>query len=109
MSQEFKNLQKEIHELAKEKGWWIGNEIPEKLLMIHSEVTEAVECFRDNFMEYIDSPLYGKPVGYPIELADIVIRVMDLAEENMIDLWKMIKIKHEYNKTRLYRHGNKKV
>lgn len=104
----FKELQEEIHSLAKEKGWWENSNIPEKLLMIHSEVSEAVECYRLDAIEYTDK-LYNKPFGYPTELADIVIRVMDLAENSKIDLFEMIKIKHEYNKTRPYRHGGKKI
>jgi NTP pyrophosphatase (non-canonical NTP hydrolase) len=98
MSQEFKDLQKEIHSLAQEKGWWIDDKISDKLLMIHSEVSEAVDCYRCGDMD-----------DFPIELADIVIRVMDLAERNCIDLWEVINTKHEYNKTRSYRHGGKKI
>lgn len=110
MSQEFKDLQKEIYSLAEKKGWWIDDNIPNKLLMIHSEVSETVECYRDGNMEMIRKLINGnKPEGYPIELADIVIRIMDLAERGGIDLWEMILIKHKYNKTRPYRHGNKKL
>lgn len=116
MSQEFKELQKEIHSLAESKGWWEKDNIAEKLLMIYFEVSEAVECFRDGNMEISRMPkatsiinkTVHKPIGYPIELADIVIRVMDLAEAAGIDLWEMIKIKHEYNETRPYKHEKKK-
>jgi len=49
----------------------------------------------------------GKPEGEAIELADAVIRIMDYCEFVGIDLEQAIQLKHEYNKTRPYRHGNK--
>lgn len=39
------------------------------------------------------------------ELADAVIRIMDLAEYMQIDLYKHILLKHWYNKQREYKHG----
>jgi NTP pyrophosphatase (non-canonical NTP hydrolase) len=50
-----------------------------------------------------------KPEGFPSELADIMIRVMDLAEGMGVDLGKEILEKHEYNKTRPYKHGGKRA
>jgi NTP pyrophosphatase (non-canonical NTP hydrolase) len=48
-----------------------------------------------------------KPIGFASELADVVIRVMDLAEAMGIDLEREILLKHEYNLTREHRHGGK--
>ena len=93
----FKELQKQIGENAKAHGWWENRTIPEALLMIHAEVSEAVESYR------------RYSTDFPEELADIVIRVLDFAEEQGIDLYKEIISKHEYNKTREYRHGNKRI
>ena len=45
----------------------------------------------------------------PEELADAVIRIFDLAGFLCIDLEKYIDQKHEYNRGRPYRHGNKVV
>lgn len=107
------------HDLAKEKGWHDVPRSPlEALCLIHSEISEACEEYR--------KPLYGptaiyrsfvpptevdgpraKPEGFPIELADAVIRIADLCGELGIDLEEAIRIKHEYNKTRPYRHGKK--
>jgi len=95
---EINKISKEIHELSQSKGWWESDNIPEKLLMIHAEVSEAVEAYRiddeDNFNE---------------ELADIAIRVFDLASALEIDLEKEILDKHNFNKTRTHRHGGKKL
>ena len=51
----------------------------------------------------------GKMEGVPSELADIVIRVLDLAEYYGIDMGEAIAQKHAYNLTRPYKHGGKKL
>lgn len=53
--------------------------------------------------------LQPKPEGFGIELADAVIRIGDLAARMGIDLSAAIVLKHEYNKTRPHRHGNKRA
>jgi len=50
-----------------------------------------------------------KPEGIPIELADCIIRILDYCAYTGIDIDKAIQIKHEYNKTRPYRHGGKAI
>ena len=49
-----------------------------------------------------------KPEGVAVELADCVIRILDYCGHAGIDIEEAIRIKHEYNKTRPYRHGGKK-
>nr|WP_244990372.1 MazG-like family protein [Clostridium algidicarnis] len=70
------------------------NAIATRLMLIVSEVSEALEGLRkddrDNFKE---------------ELADIVIRTCDLAGGLDIDLEAEILNKMEKNKNRLYKHG----
>jgi NTP pyrophosphatase (non-canonical NTP hydrolase) len=57
----------------------------------------------------VPTGLCKKPEGIPSELADIVIRVLDIAARKGIDIEKAILEKHEYNKTRPYKHGGKKI
>lgn len=83
--------------------------IMECLVLIHSEVSEAVEILRDNkkslLQEWVDEN--GKPEGFGFELADIVIRVFALAGYLDIPLEELILRKMAYNETRPHRHGKK--
>ena len=94
-----KQWQKETHKNAIKHGWYDGPErqVPELLCLIHSEVSEALEAYRDH-----NTPLFRE------ELADVAIRLFDMAEFLKIDLEKEIERKHEINKARPYRHGGKR-
>lgn len=96
------------HDTAVDKGWWEGERsIPECLALIHAEVSEALEEYRDGSISWsIDGT---KPVGFATELADVCIRVFDLAGKLGIPLGEVIQAKMEYNATRPHRHGGKKA
>ena len=95
-----KEAQKEIHGIAVSKGWYANSalNLPEALCLIHSELSEALEKYRMGY----------DPSGPVIatELADVIIRTLDLAEYLNIDMEDIIRKKMDYNKTRRYRHGN---
>lgn len=111
-----------------------GVPVMSKLMLICTEVAEAAEVFRDakkfpslrecyvvypatpwpvvyddNLIKGVDGEAIPprKPEGFGSELADIVIRVFDLAEDMGIDLATEIKRKMRYNESRPYRHGGK--
>ncbi len=106
------DIQKMVHENSLDKGFWEGLEeltvdgIGMKLALIHSEVSEALEDVRVNKLKtYIQDN--GKPCGFSSELADVVIRIFDLAEKMGINMEEEILLKHKFNVTRPYRHGGK--
>ena len=78
----------------------------EKMLLIVSEIAEALEEFRigRGLAEiYFSAEL--KPEGIPIEIADAVIRIFDFCEANNIDLEDALAIKMSYNERRPFKHG----
>jgi NTP pyrophosphatase (non-canonical NTP hydrolase) len=121
-----KETQQRVHTMAISKGWWPDfgiidhQRIAVALALIHSEVSEALEEVRDDNLEAywvtptgerIDSrdeaPPDAKPEGLPVELADVVIRCMDLAGALGIDLEQSIADKVAYNANRKHRHGGR--
>lgn len=90
--------QKAIWLNADNHGWHNPTcDLPTDLLLIHSEVSEACEALRN-----------GDMAGAEEELADVIIRVLHVAEKNGFDMEKAVWDKHKKNIERPYRHGNKK-
>ena len=102
------DLQKEVHETAISKGWYAEpRTFGDLIALVHSELSEALEAFRETGKVDWTVSTSGKPEGAAIELADAVIRILDTAEHYGIDLQKMLFLKTEYNRCRSYRHGDK--
>lgn len=49
----------------------------------------------------------AKPEGYPVELADAMIRILDEFDRYGMDAESVIRLKMDYNTTRSFRHGGK--
>lgn len=50
-----------------------------------------------------------KPEGIAVEMADCIIRILDWCAHEGIDIDAIMREKNEYNKTRPYRHGGKRI
>jgi len=119
---DIKQTSKEIHENAIDKGFWSeGQNIGEKLMLIVSELGEAMAAHRkDKFAftkfdlsEITDIKLFIQIFENTIkdtfedELADAIIVLLDLAYAMGIDIEKHIILKNKYNKTREHLHSKK--
>ncbi len=102
----------ESHQTAVDKGWWDEKRnLGELIALMHSELSEALEEYRKKNEEdwHLQYDEKGKPVGFVVELADVVIRIADLCGRFNLDLDDAITEKMAYNKTRSYRHGGKRA
>jgi hypothetical protein len=131
----------EIHEWSTGNGWWSRStdNIAGKLLLVHSEISEAAEELRAagpcphgapdvdwddlrrveyehpqqpeirlDFAEDSKGNLL-KPVGFRSELADTMIRILDIYGRIGADPDEDMRAKMAYNKTRSNRHGGKSL
>jgi NTP pyrophosphatase (non-canonical NTP hydrolase) len=111
-----KKLVDDAHGNSVAKGWWnkpmTDETVPSKISLMHSELSEALEEFRNGKGPdeiYFNPEKPDKPEGFSVELADTIIRIFDLCGKLNIDIYKAIKIKMAYNATRPHRHGGKVV
>ena len=134
MNKTLNELRDEALQNATEKGFTQSSPA-EMIALIHSELSEALECLREGTppskMQYsyafgvspcaqptkafasYSSPtgeniVRGKPEGVPAEMADVIIRVLHFCGALGIDIDKAVKEKMAYNETRPFRHGGKR-
>lgn len=101
-----------------------GVNIPEKLMLIVSEASEALEVYRKKDLDptacyrideqgvyhiYEDGDPTVKPEGVGSELADLIIRVLDLSLRAKIPIVAEVRRKMRFNRTRPFRHGGKRA
>lgn len=120
-------LQRRVKVINQANGWYDDErDVLGDGMLIVTEVAEAMECYRQDEMDS-EYTFHGdrigpedvdlmrqrgfnlKPVGFPSECADILIRLVDMTERTGVVLGKATVEKLEYNATRGYKHGGKKA
>lgn len=113
MNNTLKELAKESLVTSREKGFEDATveNLGSKLLLIVTEIAEAYETVRSGdgpkMVWYSGLNGEGKPEGLGSELADIVIRTINVAEALEIDIEARVIEKMAFNKTRPPKHGRK--
>ena len=89
----YDELAKRAHDTAVAKGFWeTERNMGEMLALISSEISEALEAHRDARPMWVEPS--GKPEGQAVELADAIIRCLDILFhlhgpeiDALVDIW----------------------
>lgn len=128
-------LARTIYEDNKQRGFDAAKEnVGQTLMLVVSELAEALEADRkgyyadveafESYLKYCSSPassiLFRNPEEayeesfennikntFEDEMADTLIRVLDMCGALKIDIEKHVELKLRYNATRPYKHGKK--
>lgn len=112
------NLRNEIHDNSIAKGFWEKPNLDRQLLLVITEEAEAVEAMRNGnytkqeWIDYLLSNGYDKEIfeynikdTFEDEIADSIIRLLDICGHLEIDIDTHIRMKMMYNSTREKLHG----
>lgn len=108
----FNELAQFVYRNSIDKGFYELDKVRDfdgMLANVHGEVSEALQEWRNGrgMTETYHNEDF-KPEGIPSELADIIIRVLDICAHFDINIEEAVWHKVSYNLNRPYRHGNRR-
>ena len=90
-----------VSQFMQTQGFWESDNTGEKIALMHSELSEALEADRKN----LDAEHIPGFTGVEEELADVIIRILDFAGHHNLRLGEALSAKITYNLTRPFKHG----
>lgn len=101
------DMQRKVHISCVTKGFWPEDKsqrnVGEAIALIHSELSEGLEGHRKGLQD----DHVPEFTSLEVELADAVIRILDLAGGLNLRVAEALIAKHSFNQSRPFRHGKK--
>lgn len=110
------DISDQVYKCALDHGFTETTEnVGQKLLLVVEEIVEAhgelrtgrapTEVYYNYAQDGNATRMIEKPEGFPMELADALIRILNIMKGHGIDPEQAVLLKHNYNLTRPFKHG----